>query len=211
MKKVLFTESQLKAILGEDVGGYLRTSDVAEKPDNAHLQQVFVNNADVDTEDEFDNNVTVSDKIARRMSNRNRLFPKRTRCFEEKSHTLDNMRNTGYGQKYNERISNTASNGGGKMINNLNDEVQSKTGSRNNTNQVRLSRLKDQKKSDPLNYLRNGGKETENILRDQITKQSHKNELVNRVNASMGLENTENEWKNSKKNSTDNGSNVYYY
>ena len=71
---------------------------------------------------------------------------------------LDNAKTSGYGKKNDMFINSVSKNLGGKMVSNLNAEINSnKGGSRNNTNQVRVSRKKKKKKEDPATFQKNGG------------------------------------------------------
>ena len=65
------------------------------------------------------------------------------------------------------------------MVKNLNAEVQSNTrGSRNNTNQVRASRLRDQKENDPATFAKYGGDATLKALERQTKVNSDKNKAT---------------------------------
>ena len=75
------------------------------------------------------------------------------------------MKNSGFGKNNDDYINHTANANGGKMASNIAGEINSnKKGSRNNTNQVRVSRMEDYKQNDPELFAKNGGEKTLNIL-----------------------------------------------
>ena len=74
---------------------------------------------------------------------------------------------------YIDNVGRDMKNGGGKMVKNVSAEISSnKGGTRNNTNQVRISRMEDQKVNDPAAYAKNGGDATLKILKSQVKKTS---------------------------------------
>lgn len=173
MRKIRITESQLKTIL-ESIGYPLNVDDGNEQPDNFIGSEVAVDNTDKDAPDD----VTTTDNVARKRSRKGWFgiygykSPMAHFTIRE-SENLDNRQNSGYGKKSDATIQAVAANGGGKMIQNLNAEVQSNTrGSRNNTNQVRISRMEKQKVEDPATYAKNGGDQTLKILKSQTKKTS---------------------------------------
>ena len=62
----------------------------------------------------------------------------------------------------------------GKMLKNISNDIAN-GGTRNNTNQVRISRLKQQKKDDPAMFARNGGDKTLKALKSATRKVSTTN------------------------------------
>lgn len=184
MRKVIFTEEQIKKIVGEDVADYLNNIDNAgEVPDNAYGTEVFVNNVDKDSED----NVTTTDRVARHKNRSNsggRLFA-RSRTFESVNESsFDDTRTRNFGKNAKENILNGAGEGAGKMLNNLANDINN-GGTRNNTNQVRLSRLRKQAKEDPITFMKNGGKQTLKALEDSVEKEQSKQSTM-----SPSLDNT---------------------
>lgn len=184
MRKVIFTEEQIKKIVGEDVADYLNNIDNAgEVPDNAYGTEVFVNNVDKDSED----NVTTTDRVARHKNRSNsggRLFA-RSRTFESVNESsFDDTRTRNFGKNAKENILNGAGEGAGKMLNNLANDINN-GGTRNNTNQVRLSRLRKQAKEDPITFMKNGGKQTLKALEDSVGKEQSKQSTM-----SPSLDNT---------------------
>ena len=167
MRKITITESQYKRILESEFGYPLDVKSDDEKPENFTGYQVAVDNIDKDAS----NDVTTSDTIKRSKAGwfgMNR-YPASHRLPEGEE--LDNTQNSGYGMKSDGFINNTAANGGGKMVNNVAAEVNSNTrGSRNNTNQVRVSRMENDKVNNPQKFQKNGGERMLNILKSQTKK-----------------------------------------
>ena len=169
MRRVIFTESQINEILQAESAYPLDIKGDDGRSDNFTELETAVNNTDKD----ISTNVTTSDNIKRckkgwylrsTLSNHYRL---------SEGDELDNMKTSGYGQKNDQFISKVAANNGGKMVSNLNAEIQSnKDASRNNTNQVRVSRLETQKKKDPATFQKNGGQRTLNILKNEVKAKS---------------------------------------
>lgn len=175
MRRVIFTETQLNEILQAESAYPLDIKGDDGKPDNSSGYEVAVNNTTVnDTTPNPKSNVTIGDRIAGRKSRKKKFglsSPSYGRIAE--GDALDNMKTSGYGQKSDEFISKVASNNGGKMVSNLNAEIKSNTdASRNNTNQVRVSRMEAQKKNDPVTFQKNGGERTLKILKNQVNLKS---------------------------------------
>ena len=160
MKRIIITESQYNSILvKEDV--YLHPNDGAESPDNAYGTQISVDVPETD-------NVTTADTVKRHK--RGWLSPKGFIPSLEESQQRDNAQNSGLGTIADMKVQSAAQNGG-KMVNNLNREIQSnQKGVRNNTLEVRASRLRAQKENDPVTYAKNGGKATEKAINQQLVK-----------------------------------------
>ena len=169
MRRVIFTESQINEILQAESAYPLDIKGDDGRPDNSSGYEIAVNNTDRDAT----NDVTTSDSIKRAKKGWYLRSTLANHFRLAEGDELDNMKTSGYGQKSDAFISNVAKNGGGKMVSNLNAEIQSDTdSSRNNTNQVRVSRLETQKKKNPAVFQKNGGEKTLNILKNQIKLKS---------------------------------------
>ena len=169
MRRVIFTESQINEILQAESAYPLDIKGDDGRPDNSSGYEIAVNNTDRDAT----NDVTTSDSIKRAKKGWYLRSTLANHFRLAEGDELDNMKTSGYGQKSDTFISNVAKNGGGKMVSNLNAEIQSDTdSSRNNTNQVRVSRLEAQKKKNPAVFQKNGGEKTLNILKNQIKLKS---------------------------------------
>lgn len=169
MRRVIFTESQINEILQAESAYPLDIKGDDGRPDNSSGYEIAVNNTDRDAT----NDVTTSDSIKRAKKGWYLRSTLANHFRLAEGDELDNMKTSGYGQKSDAFISNVAKNGGGKMVSNLNAEIQSDTdSSRNNTNQVRVSRLEAQKKKNPAVFQKNGGEKTLNILKNQIKLKS---------------------------------------
>lgn len=169
MRRVIFTESQVNKILQAESAYPLDIKGDDGRPDNFSEYETAVDNTDKDAT----NDVTTSDSIKRAKKGWYLRSTLANHFRLAEGDELDNMKTSGYGQKNDAFISNTAKNGGGKMVSNLNAEIKSNTdASRNNTNQVRVSRLETQKKKDPALFQKNGGERTLNILKNQIKVKS---------------------------------------
>ena len=142
MKKIHIRESQLKRILGEDIGYPLNLKSDDGKPDNFTETEVAVNNNDKDAK----NDVTIGIHRTKEGWFGMNRYPAMQRIPE--SRELDNMENSGFGKNNDDYINQTASSNGGKMATNIAGEINSnKRGSRNNTNQVRVSRMENYKQN----------------------------------------------------------------
>ena len=95
----------------------------------------------------------------------------------------------------------------GKMLKNISNDIQN-GGARNNTNQVRLSRLKDQKQNDPAAFARNGGEQTMKALKNSTRKVSTVNSIP-QTNADSVLTDAPDIRKGTGKGN--NSNNVIYY
>jgi len=169
MKKIHITESQWKHIMESECGYPLDLKSDDGKPDNFTETEIAINNTDKDAP----NDVTTSDAVKRSKEGwfgMNR-YPAMHRLPE--SRELDNVENSGFGSKNDAYINSAAKKNGGKMVSNIAGEINSdKRGSRNNTNQVRISRMEDYKQNNPNLYLKNGGDKTLNALKNQTKKQA---------------------------------------
>ena len=169
MRKIHITESQWKKILMQESAYPLDLKSDDEKPDNFTEYEVAVSNNDQDAPSD----VMTGDAYKRSKEGwfgMNR-YPAMHRLPE--SAELYNVENSGFGVKNDEYINNTANSNGGKMVSNISLEINSnKRGSRNNTNQVRISRMENYKKNDPDLFIKNGGDKTLDILKSQTKKQA---------------------------------------
>lgn len=174
MRKIRITESQLKAILEYEGTAYpLDTKADDGKPANFCGDEIAVNNLDPDAP----NDVTTTDNVSKKRARRAQFGINTARVSGayrlEEGKELDNKQSSGFGMKYDALINNKAENGGGKMINNVANEINSDTrGTRNNTNQVRISRMEDDKVNNPQRFQQNGGDDMLNILKAQTKKES---------------------------------------
>ena len=181
MRKIRITESQWKAILESEFGYPLDLKSGPVTKDNTAGVEVAADPLDVDVEKDSEYGIsTTTDNISRKKM-RPAQFGIRTARVAggyrlEEGRELDNMQNSGFGKKADAQIAQAASNGGGKMVTNINNEINSTTrGSRNNTNQVRASRLRDQKENDPVTFAKNGGDATLKAVERQTQVNSAKN------------------------------------
>lgn len=171
MKKIRITESQWEKILMAESAYPLDLKSDDEKPANFTEYEVAVNNNDPDAE----SNVTIGDKISKSETKpgwfgMNR-YPAMHRLPE--SAELDNAENSGFGVNNDAFINKSAKSNGGKMVSNISNEINSdKRGSRNNTNQVRISRMENYKKNSPELFMKNGGDKMLDILKSQTKKQA---------------------------------------
>lgn len=201
MRKVIITESQLEYILRE-TSYPLNNKTSAEMPDNAYGTEVAVNNLDKDAGED----VTITDNPSHKKTMSNRLFARTRNVCEAE---FDDNRSQNFGKNEKQNIVATANNGGGKMVTNLANDIQN-GGARNNTNQVRASRLKAQEKSDPVTFAKNGGKATLNALKSSTTKESNKNNAIPQVdNVNLQIPNQNNGIGNGHH--SENEGNIYYY
>ena len=181
MRKIRITESQWKAILESEFGYPLDLKSGPVTKDNTAGVEVAADPLDVDVEKDSEYGIsTTTDNISRKKM-RPAQFGIRTARVAggyrlEEGRELDNMQNSGFGKNADAQIAQAASNGGGKMVTNINNEINSTTrGSRNNTNQVRASRLRDQKENDPVTFAKNGGDATLKAVERQTQVNSVKN------------------------------------
>lgn len=170
MRKIHITESQWKALLESECSYPLNVKGDDGRPDNFTEYEVATDNTDKDAPLD----VTISDTLKRSKEGwfgMNR-YPAMSRLPE--SEELDNVENSGFGEKSDKYINNVANAGNGKMVNNVANEINSNTrGSRNNTNQVRLSRLEKYRTTNPELFKKNGGEKMVSILKGQVNAQSN--------------------------------------
>ena len=171
MKKIHITESQWKKILMAESAYPLDVKSDDGKPDNFMGNEIAISN----TDKEAPNSDVMTGEAFKRSKEgwfgMNR-YPSMHRLPE--SAELDNMENSGFGIKNDNFINNTAKSNGGKMATNISGEINSnKEGSRNNTNQVRISRMEQYKNGNPELFAKNGGDKMLNILKNQTGKQKN--------------------------------------
>ena len=165
MRRVIFTESQINTILMSESAYPLDIKGDDGRPDNFTEYETVVNNAYVGTGDDVNTDVTTSDQIKRCKKGWFGLHTTTNDYRLAEGDELDNAKTSGYGKKNDMFINSVSKNLGGKMVSNLNAEINSnKGGSRNNTNQVRVSRMEKQKKEDPVTFQKNGGQKTVAML-----------------------------------------------
>ena len=209
MRKIRITESQWKTIVESELGYPLDTTEDNPVPDNAAGIEV---GSDIKGKYVPDSMPTTADKYSTNRTKRqwfgiNTSYGRGAYRMEE-GKELDNAQNSGYGVKADAQINSIASNGGGKMAVNVSAEVNSNTrGSRNNTNQVRISRMEDAKKNDPATYQKNGGDRMLSILKSQVKKNSDKANASNERKTEDSI--TPQTGTTEKKNKQNNG--VYYF
>lgn len=174
MRKIHITESQWKTILLNEMAYPLDAKNDDGKPANFTEYEIAIDNTDTE-DDAPEGNVTIPDTIKRSkggyaFGNINSYHSEMHRLPESKE--LDNVKNSGFGVNNDKYINNSAQKGG-KMIANISNEINSKkTGSRNNTNQVRISRMETYKTSNPELFAKNGGQKALDILKSQTKKAS---------------------------------------
>lgn len=181
MRKVIFTESQLKKILGEGNDMFLGDLDTAKQiPSTAYGDEVFTNVGNIENDEDPD--VTVADKINKRRTRNNRLFA-RTRTYESVNESnFADSRSNNFGKKETDGIKSLANNGGGKMIKNVKKELEN-GGNRDNTQRVRINRLEKQKKENPELFAKNGGNEMVRALKSSVGKESAKQKSISTANS----------------------------
>ena len=173
MRRVIFTESQINTILMSESAYPLDIKGDDGRPDNFTEYETVANNAYVGTGDDVNTDVTTSDQIKRCKKGWFGLHTTTNDYRLAEGDELDNAKTSGYGKKNDAFINSVSKNLGGKMVSNLSAEINSnKGGSRNNTNQVRASRMEKQKKEDPVTFQKNGGQKTLNVLKNQVKLKS---------------------------------------
>lgn len=209
MRKVTFTEAQIRKILGEAADDFmLNLGDEGEIPGNAYGTQVFVNNIDPDANDD----VTTTDNFSRKKSRTNRLFA-RSRTYESVNEsTFDDNRGLNFGKNEKETIVSQGQSGNaGKMLKNISNDIDN-GGTRNNTNQVRIHRLEVQKKEDPVAYANNGGDNTLKALKNATNKVSSVNTAVKDAMGSSPIAQTPDARKGTGAgHHKNNGNTIFYY
>lgn len=180
MRKIRITESQLKTILESELGYPLDLRSGPVTKDNTAGVEVTSDPLDVDVDTDSQYGIaTTTDNISKK-KNRPEQFGIRTARVAggyrlEEGRELDNMQSSGLGKKSDAQIAQAASNGGGKMVNNLNNEIESnRRGVKMGTQYVRDMRLKDQKKNDPVTFAKNGGDATLKAIENNISANSSK-------------------------------------
>lgn len=202
MRKIRITEKQLLHILKE-TSYPLDLSTSSDMPCNASGVEVAVNNMDKDA----DNDVTITDNPSHKRALSNRLFARSRNICES---NFDDNRNQNFGKNEKENIKKVANTNGGKMVKNLANDIEN-GGARNNTNQVRISRLEKQKKKDPVAFNNNGGAKVLNALKSSTKKECNRNasepkQLNNSMD--MQLKPLNNKTENHH---SENEGNIYYY
>lgn len=174
MRKIRITEAQLKTILEQECGYPLNMKGDDGKPDIFMGDEVAVNNIDKDAP----NDVTISDTMSKNRSKAGWFGMNRWPAMHRlpEGEELDDKQTSGFGEKSDNFIHDVANSGGGKMAANVSNEINSDTrGTRNNTNQVRISRMERDKAANPENFQKNGGDKMLKILKNQVKKNSATN------------------------------------
>ena len=176
MRKVLFTESQLKGILGENFDTYLpKKGYAAENPDNSYGTEVSL------TDNDLDNNpvdTVTTDKIAKSrvcaIPRLRRIAENKINLDEENQELIGHSYNLG--KSVNGLIDNMASqNPNDKLLQNMSSEKNMKHG----TAKKRKHDLEQMKKNDPQRFQNiNGERLLKNINgkldTDRNMSKSHK-------------------------------------
>lgn len=214
MRKVLFTEAQLKHILGED---YPLSTKSGEIPGIAYGTEVSTNTNNFDKDGV--KSTTTTDKIAKDMVPQNRWNSRRryggsTAIVEE---DFDDEKSTGYGKNTDKKIVSLAQNGGGKMIKNI---AKDKTHTLNK-DYVQRNRMKNYQQTNPELFQKNGGKQMLNTLNKEIRKKQGKGQAERNATKSLNNAGETNLAKSNKPTSavgknhhTNDGNstgNIYYY
>ena len=206
MRKVIFTESQIKNMLGEDIGAYINDETKEGKiPDNATGYEVFTNNTDKDAL----NAVTTATNISGKKSRQNRLVARSRYMGESKDY--DNDKVDGFGKNQDNDIAIMSQNNGGKMIRNINKRINGNGSQRLNTTQVEISRMEKDKKDNPERFQSNGGKRMLNILKSTETKQKTKLGNTKETNINSVQMEIPDANKGTGKKHDSGSSNIYYY
>lgn len=179
MRKVIFTEEQMKTILGEEYDMFLSDISGEEIPANSPETEVFSNVGNAD-DDVPQDDVTTADELSQKKTRQNSgigYFPRMTtRMIHEGEHDSDITRFT---KNQKKEFSDISANGGsGKMLNNI---IKDKGKAELNTNRVRLHRMKEYEKTNPEQFLNNGGKAAMKALKSTVSKENTKNSVFNDV------------------------------
>lgn len=203
MRKVIFTEEQLKYIMGEGATAYLpKSGEAGEIPGNAYGTQIFANNLDKDAPDD----ATIPDKITNNKARRSYYGNRSMIGYPGAIYESDNDDNVvRFTKKQVQGFKNAE--GNGKMLNNLAKEKSS----RHNTNQVRLSRLEKQKKENPQQYIGNGGKATEKALKSAVSKENNKNAVAGKESKEINPLTITPDVNRGTSKGTNNKNVIYYY
>lgn len=173
MKKILFTENQLKHILGEDFISYLPSMvDSSDYPSDSEV----ANGGEVITKDTDGNETPTLDKISKEKTPNHPFFRRTTygtycesnnskkKVLTERNKELDGKKfHLGKGtQEIIDDMASSQSND--KMINNMSNEK----GATINSYYVRLNRLNKMKKEDPERFNKINGKKLINNIKGVI-------------------------------------------
>ena len=191
MRSVLFTESQIKRLFGENFMSYLNNTDtgVAE-PDNSYGTEVGLSNKDVDGNQ---GEQPITDKIGHMRAcgypiwggMASRTMP--MRGLDESNQELrDKGRTFNMGQNMNRDIQSLAQNGqGGKMVQNM----ANSQGMTIDTAYMRLKRLRDMKEQDPQRYQMMQGDRMVAILQNMINTAKKSSASAKKTKAMAGQSN----------------------
>lgn len=125
MRKVLFTEAQLRRIIGEDVDGYLDLMPAKDVPDNAAGYQVFSNPENIGADDDNAKSVDTDNISLKKVPGRV-PFRRWGGAFLGEE-VMDDMDVRKSGPIAKQKIANAAA-AGGKMANNMNSEKKATLG-----------------------------------------------------------------------------------
>lgn len=189
MKKIIFTEAQMKHILGEDFVSYLNKDDNGcDIPKDSNI---------VDYEEVTDTEPGMKpktlDKYGREKVMSNPAFvrsyyttiyeDKKKQKIDERNHELDG-KTFNLGKKTSDTVNAVASNNSGdEMVNNMSTE----NGATANSLYVRQNRLNKMKKEDPIRYARINGKQLQKGIKDTLNRatastKTNKNQFQKTVN-----------------------------
>ena len=191
MRRVLFTESQLKEALGEDFMSYLPNSSMAaEEPDNSYGTEIGTSDKNCDG---IETDTITTDKIAQQRSPRFPIWRASTGLHESKkklnetNQDLTDMGKTfNLGKKLNNSIQQTANdNPNDKMLSNMaNDENMTA-----NCAYTRNNRLEHMKHDDPERYKRINGERLQKVLQDKLDNAKGISKSRKETKAAAGLPN----------------------
>lgn len=201
----MFTEKQMERILGEDLDIFLNKSSEGdgEINGNAFGNEVFSNLGNAD-DDVPNSDVTDADALSQKLAGGHPFSTRKRRVYES---NFDDERSNMFGRNEKQQISTF----NGKMAKNLSKELNGeKSAPRQNTLEVRASRLKQQKKSDPVTYAKNGGKQMEKALKSATNKMKAKHGVAQEIKDNS-MQQMPNANKGTGKGHHSEQENVYYY
>jgi hypothetical protein len=199
MRKVYFTENQMKRLIGEDFESYLpQEVDASEVPDNSYGTEVSPSGK---IDGEYTDN-SWTDKVSKEIVPKGPYGRRYTYggvvagvCESVKkklNETNQDLQNTQFNLTKNLKSDVTAmaaANGGDKLLNNMSKEIQSGNGFNVKSAYKRLYDLKNMAKNDPERFKRINGQRLISVISNQLENAKGASKRSKESKKAVGMQN----------------------
>lgn len=200
MRKVYFTENQMKRLIGEDFQAYLpQETDASDAPDNSFGTETAPSDK---YDDEYTDN-SWTDEYSKRIVpkgpyGRGYMYPTvgsgiYESCKKKLNETNQDLQNTQFNLTKNLKsdvVSMAASDGGDKLLNNMAQEIQSGSGFNTKSAYKRLHDLRDMAQNDPERFKKINGQRLISVISNQLENAKGASKRSKEAKKAVGIQNT---------------------